>query len=69
MLPIVSNIVATAYSYRQKGLILSGSYALGVAIAYGILGAVIAVFGQQLGIIGWLQNPVILLVFAAIFVL
>nr|WP_241878582.1 hypothetical protein [Psychrobacter sp. PraFG1]UNK05105.1 hypothetical protein MN210_14005 [Psychrobacter sp. PraFG1] len=41
---------------------LSGSYALGVAVAYGILGAIIAIFGQQLGIIGWLQNPVILLV-------
>lgn len=70
MLPIVSNIVARQHTpTAKKGLILSGSYALGVAIAYGILGAIIAVFGQQLGIIGWLQNPVILLVFAAIFVL
>lgn len=70
MLPIVSNIVARQHTpTAKKGLILSGSYALGVAIAYGILGAIIAVFGQQLGIIGWLQNPVILLAFAAIFVL
>lgn len=70
MLPIVSNIVARQHApTAKKGLILSGSYALGVAIAYGILGAIIAIFGQQLGIIGWLQNPVILLAFAAIFVL
>ncbi len=70
MLPIVSNIVARQNNpTAKKGLILSGSYALGVATAYGILGAVIAVFGQQLGIIGWLQNPVILSAFAAIFVL
>lgn len=70
MLPIVSNIVARQHTpTAKKGLILSGSYALGVAIAYGVLGAIIAVFGQQLGIIGWLQNPVILLAFAAVFVL
>ncbi len=70
MLPIVSNIVARQHTpTAKKGLILSGSYALGVAIAYGLLGAIIAVFGQQLGIIGWLQNPVILLAFAAVFVL
>lgn len=70
MLPIVSNIVARQHKpTAKKGLMLSGSYALGVAIAYGVLGAVIAVFGQSLGIIGWLQNPVILLVFAAVFVL
>lgn len=70
MLPIVSNIVARQHRpTAKKGLMLSGSYALGVSIAYGILGAIIAVFGQQLGIIGWLQNPVILLAFAAIFVI
>ena len=70
MLPIVSNIVARQHKpTAKKGLMLSGSYALGVAVAYGILGAIIAIFGQQLGIIGWLQNPVILLGFAAVFVL
>ncbi|WP_019673422.1 cytochrome c biogenesis protein CcdA [Psychrobacter lutiphocae] len=70
MLPIVSNIVARQHTpTAKKGLMLSGSYAVGVAVAYGLLGAVIAVFGQQLGIIGWLQNPVILLSFAVVFVL
>nr|WP_317199499.1 protein-disulfide reductase DsbD domain-containing protein [uncultured Psychrobacter sp.] len=70
MLPIVANIVARQENPTvKKGVILTTSYALGVAIAYGLLGAVIAIFGESLGIIGWLQNPVILLSFALVFVL
>lgn len=70
MLPIVANIVARQQNPTvKKGVILTTSYAIGVATAYGILGAVIAVFGESLGIIGWLQNPVILISFAIVFVL
>ena len=70
MLPIVANIVARQQNPTvKKGVILTTSYAIGVAIAYGILGAVIAVFGESLGIIGWLQNPIILIAFAIVFVL
>ena len=70
MLPIVANIVARQQNPTvRKGVILTTSYAIGVSIAYGILGAVIAVFGESLGIIGWLQNPIILISFAVIFVL
>ena len=70
MLPIVANIVAREDNPTVKrGVILTTSYAIGVAIAYGILGAVIAVFGESLGIIGWLQNPIILIAFAIVFVL
>ena len=70
MLPIVANIVAREDNPTVKrGVILTTSYAIGVAIAYGILGAVIAVFGESLGIIGWLQNPIILIGFAIVFVL
>lgn len=70
MLPIVANIVARQQNPTvKKGVILTTSYAIGVAIAYGILGAVIAVFGESLGIIGWLQNPIILIGFAIVFVL
>ncbi|WP_350561246.1 protein-disulfide reductase DsbD domain-containing protein [Psychrobacter sp. CAL346-MNA-CIBAN-0220] len=70
MLPIVANIVARQENPTvKKGVILTTSYAIGVSIAYGILGAVIAVFGESLGIIGWLQNPIILISFAVIFVL
>ena len=64
MLPIVANIVARQHRpSAKKGLLLTGSYGLGVATSYGILGAVIALFGQSLGILNWLQNPVILLIF------
>ncbi|WP_296244094.1 MULTISPECIES: protein-disulfide reductase DsbD domain-containing protein [unclassified Psychrobacter] len=70
MLPIVANIVARQQNPTvKKGVILTTSYAIGVATAYGILGAAIAVFGESLGIIGWLQNPVILISFAIVFVL
>lgn len=70
MLPIVANIVAREENPTVKrGVILTTSYAIGVAIAYGILGALIAVFGESLGIIGWLQNPIILISFAIVFVL
>lgn len=70
MLPIVANIIAREQNPTVKrGVILTTSYAIGVATAYGILGAVIAVFGESLGIIGWLQNPIILISFAIIFVL
>ena len=70
MLPIVANIVAREQNPTVKrGVILTTSYAIGVATAYGILGAVIAVFGESLGIIGWLQNPIILISFAVVFVL
>ncbi len=70
MLPIVANIVAREDNPTVKrGVILTSSYAIGVATAYGILGAVIAMFGESLGIIGWLQNPIILISFAIVFVL
>ncbi|WP_010195828.1 protein-disulfide reductase DsbD domain-containing protein [Psychrobacter sp. PAMC 21119] len=70
MLPIVANIVARQKNPTvKKGVILTTSYAIGVSIAYGLLGAVIAVFGESLGIIGWLQNPIILISFAIVFVL
>ena len=70
MLPIVANIVGRQENPTvKKGIILTTSYAIGVATAYGILGALIAVFGESLGIIGWLQNPIILISFAIVFVL
>lgn len=70
MLPIVANIIARQHKpSAKKGLLLTSGYGLGVATSYGLLGAIIAVFGQSLGIINWLQNPVILLSFAGFFVL
>lgn len=70
MLPIVANIVARQHSSSaKKGFLLTASYGVGVATSYGIVGALVALFGQSLGILNWLQNPVILLAFAGLFVL
>ncbi len=69
MLPIVANLVARQHRRSMShGLLLSGSYAVGVASCYAVLGAVIATFGQQFNLLGWLQNPLILITFALIFV-
>lgn len=70
MIPIVANIVARSNSPSAwRGFVLTLAYGLGVATSYGILGALVAWFGRSLGIIGWLQNPWILLGFAGVFVL
>lgn len=70
MLPIVANLVARQHRRSMAhGLLLSGAYAIGVASCYAVLGAVIAQFGQQFNLLGWLQNPVVLIGFALVFVL
>lgn len=70
MIPIVANIVAHNKSHSAlRGFALSSSYGVGVASAYGILGGLIAWFGQAVGVIGLLQNPYVLGVFAIIFAL
>ncbi len=70
MMPIVANLVARQHRRSMAhGLLLSGAYAVGIASCYAVLGAVIAKFGQQFNLLGWLQNPVVLIVFALIFVI
>ncbi len=69
MIPIVANIVARQKNTSSgKGFMLSAGYGVGVATAYGILGAIIAGLGQAVGILGWLQNTYILAIFAVLFV-
>lgn len=70
MIPIVANIVARQGGISsKKGLVLSASYGVGVATAYGLLGALIAWLGRTVNILGYLQNPILLIGFAVIFVL
>lgn len=70
MIPIVANIVARQNNVSSsKGFLLSASYGVGVASAYGLLGAMVAWFGQAVGVVGWLQNPYVLGAFALIFAL
>ncbi len=70
MLPIVANLVAK--QHRQSaahGFALSAAYAVGVASSYAVLGALIAVFGHQVNLITWSQQPALLIAFAIVFVL
>lgn len=70
MVPIVANIVAKQKSASAKrGFALSAAYGVGVATAYGALGAVVAWFGQALGLAGLLQRSEVLLAVAGLFVL
>jgi thioredoxin:protein disulfide reductase len=70
MLPIVANLVARQHRRSAwHGLILAMAYSVGVACCYALLGALVALFGQQLGVVSWLQQPAILVSFAAFFVL
>lgn len=68
MIPIVVSIVARQQTVSPaKGFLLSASYGVGVATAYGLLGMIIAWFGRAIGITGWLQNIYVLGVFAVLF--
>lgn len=70
MLPIVANLVARQHRRSGwHGFLLAAAYSVGVASCYALLGALVALFGQQLGIVSWLQQPAILLCFALFFVL
>lgn len=69
MIPIVANIVAKSNKpSATQGFVLTSAYGLGVATSYGLLGALVAWFGQGLGLVGWLQNPWVLMAFALLFV-
>lgn len=68
MIPIVANIVARQKTVNaQKALMLSAAYGLGVACAYGLLGALIAWLGRTVNILGYLQNQTVLIAFAVLF--
>lgn len=69
MLPIVANLVATQHRRSAgHGFLLAAGYALGVACSYALLGALVALFGHQLNLIAWSQQPAILIGFVVIFV-
>lgn len=68
MLPILAGIVARQHtSSALRGFLLALAYVLGVAAVYALLGALVALFGQQVNLPGWFQHPVVLIVFAGLF--
>lgn len=70
MLPIVANLVATQHRRSAShGFMLAAGYAVGVASSYALLGALIALFGHQINLLTWSQQPAILIGFAVIFAL
>lgn len=71
MIPILSGIIAGQGDSitARKAFILSLVYVLAMAFTYAIAGAIVGRFGAEFNIQIWFQDPVILSVFAAIFVL
>ncbi|MBM6549661.1 protein-disulfide reductase DsbD [Marinomonas ostreistagni] len=69
MVPIVSAIVVGSKSKGWGGFYLSALYVLGMALTYAVIGALAGWFGAQLNLQAALQNPIILGVSSALFVL
>ena len=71
MIPILSSIIAGqgASITTGKAFLLSSVYVLSMAVTYAAAGAVVGYYGAEFNIQIWFQDPWILSVFAAIFVL
>ena len=71
MIPILSSIIAGQGSTitTGKAFTLSLVYVLSMASTYAVVGAIVGYYGAAFNIQIWFQDPVILSVFAAIFVL
>ena len=71
MIPILSSIIAGQGDSitTRKAFILSLVYVLSMATTYAIIGAIVGFYGAEYNIQIWFQDPIILSVFAAIFVL
>ena len=71
MIPILSSIIAGQGDEitTSKAFSLSAVYVLSMAVTYAIAGAVVGYYGAEFNIQAWFQDPVILGIFAAIFVL
>ena len=69
MIPILSGIILGQGKSmsRARGLILSGSYVLGMALTFTIAGVLVGLSGKNIAAV--LQNPWVLGTFASIFVL
>ncbi|MDJ0833761.1 MAG: protein-disulfide reductase DsbD [Gammaproteobacteria bacterium] len=71
MIPILSGIIAGQGENitTRKAFTLSLVYVLAMASTYAVAGAIVGRFGAEFNIQAWFQDPVILSIFAAIFVL
>jgi len=71
MIPILSSIIAGQGSSitTRKAFVLSLVYVLSMAVTYAAAGALVGYYGAEFNIQIWFQDPWILSVFAAVFVL
>jgi len=71
MIPILSSIIAGQGSSitTRKAFSLSLVYVLSMAATYAVAGAIVGFYGAEFNIQIWFQDPVILSIFAAVFVL
>lgn len=71
MIPILSSIIAGQGSSISTGKAFSLSlvYVLSMAATYAVAGAIVGYYGAEFNIQIWFQDPIILSLFAAIFVL
>jgi thiol:disulfide interchange protein DsbD len=71
MIPILSSIIAGqgATITTRKAFTLSLVYVLAMAATYAVIGAIVGYYGAAFNIQIWFQDPVILSIFAAVFVL
>lgn len=71
MVPILSGIIAGQGQglSAKRGFLLSLSYVVGMATTYAVAGMAVGYFGASANLSAWMQSPVVLSVFAGIFVL
>lgn len=70
MIPIITSIIAgQKHPTTGKSLALSGSYVLGMAATYAAAGVITGLLGAGANIQAALQDPILLSVFATVFVL
>ncbi len=72
MIPILSSIIVSSSKEKEmtplKGIGLSLVYILSMSVAYTIAGILAGLFGSQFNIQAMMQNPIIIISFALIFV-
>lgn len=69
MFPILSSVVVNHQGkHKHSAFLASFSYVLGMAVTYSALGVAMAGFGDAVQMQAWLQQPVVVGVFAAMFI-
>ncbi|WAM57429.1 protein-disulfide reductase DsbD [Vreelandella venusta] len=69
MIPILSSIIVGQKPTRPRAFVLSGSYVLGMASTYALVGVLMGLFGAGLNLQAHLQSAPVLATFAVLFTL